>query len=107
MLRLLHAADFHLDSPFSGLTAAQSAQRRRELRQLQSLIDEAQAEADSIRDAIKAAMGASESMTAGEYKITWKNVTSARIDTSALKKALPDVAERFTKETIVRRFSVA
>ena len=75
----------------------------RELRQLQSLIDEAQAEADSIRDAIKAAMGASESMTAGEYK----NVTSARIDTSALKKALPDVAERFTKETIVRRFSVA
>ena len=77
----------------------------RELRQLQSLIDEA--EADSIRDAIKAAMGASESMTAGEYKITWKNVTSARIDTSALKKALPDVAERFTKETIVRRFSVA
>lgn len=79
----------------------------RELRQLQSLIDEAQAEADSIRDAIKAAMGASESMNAGEYKITWKNVTSARIDTSALKKALPDVAERFTKETIVRRFSVA
>ena len=39
----------------------------RELRQPQSLIDEAQAEADSIRDAIKAAMGASESMTAGEY----------------------------------------
>ena len=79
----------------------------RELRQLQSLIDEAQAEADSIRDAIKAAMGASESMTAGEDKITWKSVTSARIDTSALKKALPDVAERFTRETTVRRFSVA
>ena len=41
----------------------------RELRQLQALIDEAQAEADAIRDAIKAAMGASESMNAGEYKI--------------------------------------
>lgn len=34
-------------------------------------------------------------------------MTSARIDTSALKKALPDVAERFTRETTVRRFSVA
>lgn len=79
----------------------------KELRQLQSLIDEAQAEADSIRDAIKAAMGASESMTAGEYKITWKNVTSARIDTSALKKALPDVAERFSKTTTARRFCIA
>ena len=79
----------------------------RELRQLQALIDEAQAEADTIRDTIKAAMGASESMSAGEYKITWKNVTSARIDTIALRKALPEVAERFTKETTVRRFSVA
>ena len=34
MLIILHAADFHLDSPFSGLTAAQAAQRRQELRQL-------------------------------------------------------------------------
>ena len=40
MLRLLHAADFHLDSPFSGLTAAQSAQRRRELRQLPARLAE-------------------------------------------------------------------
>ncbi len=79
----------------------------RELRQLQALIDEAQAEADSIRDVIKATMGASESMSAGEYKITWKNVTSFRIDTSALRKVLPDVAERFTREITVRRFSVA
>ena len=79
----------------------------RELRQLQALIEEAQAEADAIRDAIKAAMGDSESIQAGEYKITWKAVTSSRIDTAALKKALPDVAERFTKETTVRRFTVA
>ena len=80
----------------------------RELRQLQALIDEAQAEAESIKDMIKAAMGDSESVQAGEYKIlTWKAVTTARIDTSALKKALPDVAERFTKETTVRRFSIA
>ena len=79
----------------------------RELRQLQSLIDEAQAEADSIRDAIKAAMGDAESVQAGEYKITWKAVTSARIDTGALRKALPDVAAAFTRETTVRRFCVA
>ena len=81
--------------------------KARELRQLQNLIDEAQAEAESLKDAIKAAMGDSESIQAGEYKITWKAVTSSRIDTAALKKALPDVAERFTKETTVRRFTVA
>ena len=81
--------------------------KARELRQLQSLIEEAQAEAEALKDAIKAAMGDSESVQAGEYKITWKPVKSSRIDTAALKKALPDVAERLTKETTVRRFTVA
>ena len=81
--------------------------KARELRQLQALIEEAQAEAEAIKDAIKAAMGDSDSIQAGEYKITWKAVTSSRIDTTALKKALPDVAERFTKETTTRRFCVA
>ena len=79
----------------------------RELRQLQTLIEEAQAEAEAIRDAIKAAMGESEAVQAGEYKITWKPVKTARIDTTALKKALPDVVQAFTRETTTRRFCVA
>ena len=81
--------------------------KARELRQLQALIEEAQAEAEAIKGAIKAAMGDSESVQAGEYRITWKAVTSSRIDTSALRKALPDVAERFTKETVTRRFVIS
>ena len=81
--------------------------KARELRQLQALIEEAQAEAEAIKDAIKVAMGDSESVQAGEYRITWRAVTSARIDTSALRKALPDVAERFTKETVTRRFMIS
>ena len=81
--------------------------KARELRQLQALIEEAQQEAEAIKDAIKAAMGDSEAVVAGEYKITWKSVTTARIDTSALKKALPEVAAAFTRETTVRGFCVA
>ena len=41
----------------------------RELQQLQALIEEAQAEAESIKDAIKATMGESEELRAGEYQI--------------------------------------
>ena len=40
--------------------------KARELRQLQALIEEAQQEAEAIKDAIKAAMGDSESVVAGE-----------------------------------------
>ena len=52
-------------------------------------------------------MGEQEELFAGEYKITWKHVTSARLDGKALKAALPEVAERFTRSTTTRRFSVA
>ena len=79
----------------------------RELRQLQALIEEAQAEAETIKDVIKAYMGDQEELRAGEYKITWKSVTSTRIDTAALKKAIPEVAEHFTRQTTTRRFTVA
>ena len=81
--------------------------KARELRQLQALIDEAQAEAEALKDAIKAAMGDREAIQAGEYKIPWKAVTASRVDTVALRKALPDVAERFTHTTTTRRFCVA
>lgn len=75
--------------------------KARELRQLQSLIEEATAEAEVLKDAIKAAMGDAEEVRAGEYRITWKQVTSSRLDTAALKKCLPEVAERFTKQTTI------
>jgi len=40
--------------------------KARELRQLQALIDEAQVEAEALKDAIKAAMGDREAIQAGE-----------------------------------------
>ncbi len=79
----------------------------RELRQLQALIEEAQTEAEAIKDCIKTHMGDAEEVRAGEYRVTWKPVTTFRLDAAALKKALPDVAERFTRSTTTRRFCVA
>ena len=81
----------------------------RELRQLQALIDEATAEAEAIKDTIKSSMTAqgTDELRSGEYKVTWKAVTSSRLDSKALKAALPDVVERFTKTTTSRRFCVA
>lgn len=78
----------------------------RELRQLQALIDEAQAEAECIKDAIKTHMGDSEELRAGEYRVTWRRVKSSRLDASALKRAMPDVADAFTREITTRRLCV-
>lgn len=79
----------------------------RDLRQLQALIEEAQAEVEAIKEAIKAHMGEADELRVGEYHITWKAVKSVRIDTNALKKAAPELTAAFTKETTTRRFCVA
>lgn len=77
------------------------------LREMQRMAEEAQAEAEALKDEIKAFMGDSEELTAGEYKITWKPIESSRIDTAALKKALPELAAQFTKTATIRRFCIA
>ena len=80
-----------------------------ELRELRRMADELAAEIDTIQDAIKREMEATgvDVLTGSDWKATWKSVTSSRIDTAALKKALPDLAAQFTKTSTVRRFSVA
>lgn len=42
-----------------------------------------------------------------DWKVTWKPVTSNRLDSTALKKELPDIDARFMKLSTVRRFVLA
>jgi len=79
----------------------------RELRGLQALIEEAQGEAEAIKDAIKAHMGDSEELRAGEYKVTWKPVTSARFDSTAFKMTHAELYHQYSREITTRRFCVA
>lgn len=78
-----------------------------ELKELKAMQEELAAEITALEEEIKAAMGDQEQITAGPFKITWKPITSSRLDSAALKKALPDVAARFTKTITTRRFTVA
>ena len=78
----------------------------RQLRKLQAQIDKAQNEAEAIKNEIKAHMGDTEELRVGEYKIFWQTVTSNRLDTKALKQAIPELVERFTSTVTTRRFCV-
>ena len=89
------------------MSTSEIERKVRELRELQALIEEAQADAGGVTEAIQAGRGDCGELRAGEYRITWKPVQAARLDAAALRKALPDVAERFTRTTTTRRFCVA
>jgi predicted phage-related endonuclease len=69
--------------------------------------DALQAEIDDIDQQIKAEMGTFERGVSGHWTVRWSNTESRRVDTKALKAAMPDVAARFTKVTQGRRFTVS
>ena len=78
----------------------------KELMELRRMKEEIDAEIIQLEDQIKQAMGNEETLIAGAFKVDWKTVITSRIDTAALKKALPEIAERFMKQTTTRRFCV-
>ena len=78
----------------------------KELMELKRMKEEIEAEIAAAEDEIKGVMGDEETLLAGAFKVDWKTVITSRIDTTALKKMMPEIAERFMKQTTTRRFCV-
>lgn len=80
-----------------------------ELAQYIRMQEEAAAMVESLKDQLKERMAAAgvESLAGSEHKATYKAVTSSRVDTTSLKKDLPEIAARYTKTTTARRFTFA
>ena len=79
------------------------------LKELEALIEEAKAEAETLRDEIKQEMlnRDTEEMEAGQYIVRWTSVLSQRFVSTAFKNVMPDVYKSFTKQTASRRFSIS
>ena len=80
-----------------------------ELNEWEAVMEEAKAEAEAIRDSIKAEMLAedAEELIAGQYIIRWTPVLTNRFDTTGFKKEHIDLYKQFTKQISSRRFSIA
>lgn len=80
-----------------------------ELAQYIRIQEEAAAMVESLKDQLKERMTVAgvESLVGSEHKATYKAVTSSRVDTTSLKKDLPEIAARYTKTTTARRFTFA
>lgn len=61
---------------------------------------------DSLKDSLKKYMEENglDTIAGSEHKASYKAVTSSRIDTTALKWDVPEIAARYTKTTETRRF---
>ena len=81
----------------------------KEIRELKRMQEELTAELDALSDEIKRHMDAEgvDTISGVDWKVTYKTVTSSRFDSTAFKKAMPELAERFTKSSTSRRFCIA
>ena len=79
------------------------------LRDLEELIEEAKAEAETLRDEIKTEMlnRNTEEMSVGQYIIRWTSVLSNRFDTTGFKKMYSDLYKEYTKQIASRRFTIS
>jgi len=80
-----------------------------QLRELRRMADELAGEITALEDSLKAHMTATgaDELHGPSFKITWKSVTSSRLDSKALKEAVPELWQRFSKQTTARRFVLA
>lgn len=79
----------------------------REIANYRRIIDSAKKELDALEAEVKAYMtaeGLSE-LIGTEHKAAYKMVSRSSIDTTALKREMPDVAARFTKTSESARFN--
>lgn len=83
--------------------------RINKMQEWEELAKEAAAEAEAIRDSIKAEMMErnTEELEAGAFIIRWTSVLSNRFDTTAFKKVHGDLYKAFTKQSASRRFTVS
>ena len=81
----------------------------REYKELKAYAEQIADELAALEDKIKAEMTArnTEELNVDMFKIRWTTVNSSRFDTTAFKKAMPELAEQFTRQTVSRRFSIA
>ena len=79
------------------------------LNKYEAMMEEIKAEADSIRNAIKAEMEAREveELIAGQYIIRYTSILSNRFDSTAFKKVLPELYKAYTKQVSSKRFSIS
>lgn len=62
--------------------------------------------AEEASNNLKLLLADSEQAEAGMFRIRWKDISSERLDTKALKSEHPEIAKKFTKSSSYRRFDV-
>ena len=78
-------------------------------RKLQLQVDALTADLEVLKNTLKAEMEMRgvDTLTGDDWKVTYKAVISNRLDTTAIKRELPEIAARYNKQVTSKRFTLS
>lgn len=91
------------------MTNVELASKIKALKELKGLVKECEAEIEMLESAIKEEMLSrnTEEMEVGTCIVRWTVVLTDRFDSTSFKSAMPDIYNRYIKQTKSRRFSIS
>ena len=80
-----------------------------ELKELEAMATELNAEIEAIKDVLKQTMSEqnTEELTVGIHILRYTTVLSNRFDSTAFKQVMPEMYKAYTKQTTSKRFTVS
>lgn len=90
------------------MTTLELAKKIGELKGLEALVKEAEAEMEILKNEIKAEMNKQnlEEMNCGKYIVRYKEVTSDKFDSKTFKTEHPKYYKMYLKQSVCKRFTI-
>lgn len=89
------------------MTERQIANRVKKIKELEEQLNTISGQIDALKSEIQGEMKELEHLTACGYVVNWVKVTTNRLDTTRIKKELPEIYSKYIKESHSRRFSIS
>ena len=90
------------------MSNAEIVSKINELQELKRMCEELSAMIESISDEIKQHMTSTntDTLVVGGYKVSYKAIASNRLDTATLKRELPEIVAKYSRQATTRRLTI-
>lgn len=99
-------AEYYKESVEESIQLTGFDEKLRRRQELVEVMERMETEKKQIEQEVKLYMGNAEVAENERYRVSWKSVSSNRLDEKRLKEEMPEVYDQYKKSTVSRRFSI-
>lgn len=99
-------AEYYKDSVEESIQLTGFDEKLRRRQELVEVMERMEIEKKQIEQEVKMYMGNAEVAENERYRVSWKSISSNRLDEKRLKEEMPEIYEQYKRLSISRRFSI-